>query len=393
MAHLFFATSPLHVLFSNAVSAALEETGARHLWLSAPPAASRMVAGMEALARLGNWTSTEFIANDGGYRFDPRSAFKAPLAFARRLTRRETALRQRLDRLGALEAVFVANHTAPVDRFLALEARRRGAKRHYVEDGLVIYLDAHYGHRTYGRSGLGRWSALAREAIYDGYLAAIGRREVMRETPLEFDRAFVFFPQKRHQIASASSAADLRPLLARWLDANRAQVAALQERALARLPGRDQPGRAALLLGQSLAEDLVMPQQLQIKLMRAALESAARRFDRVYYKPHPRDADEKTRAILEGLSTVAPFEEALALPVELLLDGSGVVACLGIWTASLAYLAELRGGIRTYSLLPWMISACRREGVAVPKLERILEEIRPQFERGISWVSSLDEVA
>jgi hypothetical protein len=384
MKRLFVAGSPLQLMFASSVAAG---GGDDHVWLQVPWAVTRLGTGMQALLDGAEWKSSWLVPLGDGYGIDGRSMFRQPLSSAARLAAAERLTRLLLDRVGPLEEVLITNQFTPFHRLLHEEGRARGARVSYVEDGFVVYLDSHYGARNYGSKV--RFSGRLKDVAIDGYLSATGRRHRLRgANDLDFDDAYLFFPNKPHSVRGRTKA--LGPLLKAWFVQHEGLIGELRSQSVGAQQAIERGSGAVVVLGQSVAEDLVMPRELQVRLMRVLLERLSRRFELVLYKPHPRDADDKTTSIMAGVRGAHLFQERGAFPIELLI-GDSRVACVGIWTAALAYLPQL-GGQSTYSILPWLVRECDAAGVEVPKLARILEEIAPRFSEELRWIDDLDQI-
>ena len=393
MSNLFAVCGVLPLTFAQCLVSSVLRGEENHIWLFTYPQFSRLRQSFDQLLMPELWTTlwqVNFEAREA--RIMRGELFRSPWDYHRTLAASERKMRNKLDEIEPLSRIFTTSKTASHPRFLYRESQRRQCRFVYLEDGLGAYKPLTAISRRKQQLPPARRGIKSRVSdVLTATFLRLTRRQALYSPeykPMRYDEAWLMFPAKCPEDEFPGA---MMHDLSRHVTPER--INHLKQRAnlsagMAELQQADSRN-AALFLSQSLTEDSFLNMEHEVALTQRILEQLSRRYERVFYKPHPRDSLEKTTAILsQQTPQVQRFPETSPLPVEIMLAGNPIQACYGICSSSLVYL-PLFADTRTYSLFPWLMRELEYRGVDALSLKTHFEACQVQFEREVVWLEDI----
>lgn len=213
------------------------------------------------------------------------------------------------------ERLFFSNRFNPseIEIFLSLKGRTEAVCA--FEDGVSIYLGHNFRDPSWNDSN----SALRLRNLYHSALWHLGRRRRPLFFPFSaFDEVYTLFPFVPGMRQGA-----------KWF--------ALAEPFRDALKG---PGgtasNACVLLSQSLVTDQLVEEQAYCEFLQRRVQELRGRYQRLYFKPHPRDPASVTER-LARLGCEALPDPYAATPVEIFLARHPGTDIAGFWSSTLMY--------------------------------------------------------
>lgn len=358
MSNLFAICSVLSFTWAQCLVSSLFPEEENHLWLYTYPMFSQLSQSWKTLLIPELWSSIWYVNfQENEARIIPQKLLRSPYNYHLTLSKSEGRMREKLDTLDSLSHIYThSNQGQPVLRFLNKEGQRRNCRFIYLEDGLGAYKLPVFVAPVTRTLNTMRW---IKQQLYLGpigietIISSIGTCLFLYLTNrwdlyskyqdlIKFDEAYLMFPEKCPKIRfDGAIIHDLSQFMTPSKINELKQRANLSE--YIDWLGEDEGENSALFLSQSLAEDSLLKMEHQGDLTRQILEQLVRQYERVFYKPHPRDSQAKTTAILSSVPTVQLFPAKIQVPVEMVLEESQIQACYGIGSSALAYLPILSG--------------------------------------------------
>ena len=401
MSNLFAICGTLTLTFAQClVSSALREEE-NHIWLYTESSFSELRHSLDTLLIPELWSTIWYVNFEKKeVSISRKDLFRSPYNYHLTLSKSERRVREKLDEIEALSHIYTSSdRMSGFPRFLYRESQQRNCRFVYLEDGLSAYNSITTIRRSKRRSyrvhiGIKR---MISDILTATFLRLTNRKDLYSSdySFIKYDEAYLMFPKKCPKYDySGAIIHDLSQFV------TPSQVNELKQRAnlLERIDCLRQDGsqNSALFLSQSFAEDDFLKMEHQVDLTTRILEQLVRQYERVFYKPHPRDLPEKTTAILSqgdssrsSVPLVQLFPETVSLPIEMILSEDQIQACYGICTSALVYL-PIFSDVKTYSLLPWVLRELERMGINALAFKTYFESHQAKFQRETIW---LEEIA
>lgn len=382
MSNLFAVCGGTSLTIAQCLVSSLLREEENHIWLFSYPRISQLRQSLNALLIPELWSSIWRV------NFEDKEAyisvielFRSPYNYHLTLSKSEVKMIKKLDDIETLSHIYTSSKRARLPRFLYGESQRRKCRFIHLEHGLGAYKPVTAIRRSKKRFSQGHIGIkrMISDTLIATFLHLTNRKELYspEHNLMKYDEAYLMFPDKRP--IDEFSGAVIRDLSA---FVTPSQINDLKQRAnlSESIDWSQQDGsqKSALFLSQCLAEDTFLKMEHQVDLTRRILEHLVRQYQRVFYKPHPRDSQAKTTAILSYLPTVELFPEKVSLPIELTIPEGQIEACYGICSSALVYLPIL-SGIQTYSLFPWMVRELESMGVDALRFKTFFESHQAQF--------------
>ncbi|WP_293104067.1 polysialyltransferase family glycosyltransferase [Moorena sp. SIOASIH] len=403
MSNLFAICSVLSFTWAQCLVSSLLPEEENHLWLYTYPLFYQLSQSWKTLLIPELWSSIWYVNfQEKEACIIPKKLLRSPYNYHLTLSKSEGRMREKLDTLDSLSHIYIhSNLGQPVLRFLHQESQRRNCRFIYLEDGLGAYKPPQSVSTVTRTLNTIRW---IKQQLYRGpigietiigsigtclFLYLTNRQHIYSpyHNLMKFDEAYLMFPEKSPKVKFTGAIIhDLSQFVTPSKINELKQRANLSE--YIDWSGQDEGKNSALFLSQSLAEDSLLKMEHQVDLTKRILEQLVRQYQLVFYKPHPRDSQAKTTAILSSVPTVQLFAEKVSLPVEIVLEEGQIQACYGIFSSALVYLPIL-SGIQTYSFFPWMVRELESMGVNPLVFKRFFECHQAQFEGETIWLEEL----
>ena len=394
MSNLFVICGTFTLTLAQCLVSSVLREEENHIWLYTYPQFSQIRPSFNALLIPELWSTIWHVNFEAKERYIlRRELFRSPYNYHLTLSKSERRMRKKLDEIKTLSHLYTSSdRRTALPRFLHRESQRRNYRFIYLEDGLGAYKPLPTIKRSPKRLYRGHIAikSMISDMLTTAFLYLTNRQEIYSpdHNVMTYDEAYLMFP-KKCPIDEFPGAIirDLSPFVTTSQINELKQRANLSEKI--NWSPQNEGQNSALFLSQSLVEDNLLKMEHQVDLTTRILEQLARQYERVFYKPHPRDLPEKTTAILSSVPFVQLFPEKLSLPIEMMFSKDQIKACYGICSSALVYLTRF-SDVKTYSLFPWMVRELERMGVNALTFKRHFEAHQAQFEQETIW---LEEIA